>query len=86
METGHVVFANMVNDLTDKSYESMQMAYAKYVTLRRELVSEIAKGFDTPDERYEVFLELADYHDVSLDAVYTLYWELANEQVSNNRS
>ena len=45
----------------------------KHIDLQERVAEEVEKGFDSRDERHEVFLEIADEFDVSPDVVWDIY-------------
>jgi len=51
------------------------MGYFKSVAIDIEeaIAKEVAIGFESADERREVFLEIADLYDVSPDVVWEIY-------------
>ena len=51
------------------------MGYFKSVAIDIEeaVAEEVKKGFESLDEMKEVFLEIADEYDVSLDVVWDIY-------------
>jgi len=53
------------------------MAYYKRVVMDivEALESEVEKGFDSADEKAEVFSELAEEYNVSVSEVYRIYYE-----------
>ncbi len=54
------------------------MGYFKSVAIdiQEAIYNEIEKGFESLDEKKEVFLEIASEYDVSPDEVWSIYWEL----------
>jgi hypothetical protein len=57
------------------------MGYFKTVALdiQEAIAQEAMIGFDSSDEKKEVFLEIAEFYDVSLPEVYTLYFQMKTE-------
>jgi hypothetical protein len=44
--------------------------------IENKVFTEIRKGFDSADERREVFLDIADHYNVSPDIVWTAFFKL----------
>lgn len=53
------------------------MGYFKSVAIDIEeaIATEVAKGFESRDEMREVFIEIAQEYDVSVDEVWAIYRE-----------
>lgn len=45
----------------------------KHIEIQERVFEEVEKGFDSRDERHEVFLEIADEFDVSPDVIWDIY-------------
>lgn len=62
------------------------MAYFKSVMMdiQEALESELAKGFDTPDEFRSVMRDIADEYNITLSEVYEIYSELDVEVLQFN--
>jgi hypothetical protein len=46
--------------------------------IESKVFTEIRKGFDSADERREVFLDIADEYNVSPDKVWTAFFKLTS--------
>jgi hypothetical protein len=53
------------------------MGYFKSVAIdiQEAIYIEVKKGFESFDEKKEVFLEIASEYDVSPGEVWSIYWE-----------
>jgi hypothetical protein len=45
------------------------------IDIEEAIAVEVAKGFESRDEMREVFIEIAQEYDVSVDAVWAIYRE-----------